>query len=67
MLRNYPAVLRLTPVYTVCYGPAKLLVDFSAEKYFEILLAQSFYLAFGFGILFFIYSKGVKKLYVNGG
>lgn len=67
----FPAVLqpflKLTPIYTVCYGPAKLIVDFSMGKYIEILVAQVLYLAVGWGIMFFIYAKGVKKLYVNGG
>ena len=60
-------VLKLTPIYTVCYGPAKLIVDFSVEKYLEILLAQVVYLAVGCGILFVVYEKGGRKLYVNGG
>ncbi len=60
-------VLKLTPVYTVCYGPAKLLVDFGADTFGEILLAQSVYLAAGGVLLCFLYRKGVKKLYVNGG
>lgn len=67
----FPGVLqpffKLTPVYTVCYGPAKLVVDFDMEKLTEILLAQAVYLAAGLGLMFFIYRKGVKKLYVNGG
>ena len=53
--------------YTVCYGPAKLIVDFSVEKYLEILLAQVLYLGFGGIILFWLYGKGGQKLYVNGG
>lgn len=60
-------VLKLTPIYTVCYGPAKLIVDFSVEKYLEILLAQVVYLAVGCGILFVVYERGGRKLYVNGG
>lgn len=60
-------VLKLTPIYTVCYGPAKLIVDFSAEKYLEILLAQVIYLGAGCGIMCLIFQKGGKKLYVNGG
>lgn len=60
-------VLKLTPIYTVCYGPAKLVVDFSVEKYLEILLAQTLYLAAGGVLMFVIYEKGGKKLYVNGG
>lgn len=60
-------LLKLTPIYTVCYGPAKLIVDFSLEKYLEILLAQMLYLAIGGVILSWIYERGGRKLYVNGG
>ncbi len=60
-------LFKLTPIYTVCYGPAKLIVDFSPEKCVEILAAQVIYLAAGCGLMFLIYAKGVKKLYVNGG
>lgn len=59
--------LKLTPIYTVCYGPAKLVVDFDMEKCAEILAVQIIYLAAGCVLMFFIYRKGVKKLYVNGG
>ena len=59
--------LKLTPIYTVCYGPAKLTVDFTPEKFLEILGAQLLYLAVGLGAMFLVYGKGVKKLYVNGG
>lgn len=58
---------KLTPIYTVCYGPAKLIVDFRPDKCVEILAAQVLYLAAGCGLMFFVYRKGVKKLYVNGG
>lgn len=60
-------LLKLTPIYTVCYGPAKLIVDFSLEKCVEILAAQALYMAVGVGAMFLIYRKGVKRLYVNGG
>lgn len=60
-------LLKLTPIYTVCYGPAKLIVDFSVEKCVEILFAQILYLFVGCALMFFLYAKGVKKLYVNGG
>lgn len=67
----FPAALqsffRLTPIYVVYYGPAKLIVDFSLEKYLEILPAQAVYLAAACALMFFLYGKGVKKLYVNGG
>lgn len=60
-------LFKLTPIYTVCYGPAKLIVDFSREKCLEILAAQLLYLTAGGGLMFLIYRKGAKKLYVNGG
>lgn len=67
----FPDVLqpffRLTPIYTVCYGPAKLAVDFSIGKYIEILGAQCLYLCAACTLMFFLYGKGVRKLYVNGG
>lgn len=60
-------LLKLTPIYTVCYGPAKLVVDFHAKQVPEIFLSQVLYLAIGIGLMFLLYEKGVKKLYVNGG
>lgn len=59
--------LKLTPIYTVCYGPAKLIVDFDMGKCVEILVVQMIYLAAGCSLMFFVYGKGGKKLYVNGG
>ena len=60
-------LFKLTPIYTVCYGPAKLIVDFSTGKCIEILSAQILYLMAGCGLMFWLYGKGVRKLYVNGG
>lgn len=60
-------LLKMTPIYTVCYGPAKLIVDFGPEKCLEILAAQILYLTAGCTLMILIYRKGVKKLYVNGG
>lgn len=65
--RTLQPLLKMTPIYTVCYGPAKLIVDFSPEKCLEILAAQILYLTAGFVLMNLIYRKGVKKLYVNGG
>lgn len=60
-------LFKLSPIYTVCYGPAKLIVDFSPEKCVEVLAAQLLYMSVGCVLMFFIYEKGVKRLYVNGG
>ncbi len=60
-------IIKLTPIYVVSYGPAKLFVDFSMNKAIQILIAQIIYLLFAYIICHIIYNKGVKKLSVNGG
>ena len=60
-------VIKLSPIYVVCYGPAKLFVDFKYEYVPEILAAQLIYLTVAIIACFTLYRKGVKKLNVNGG
>ena len=67
----FPGVLanfiKVSPIYVICYGPAKLFVDFSYERAVEILLAQVIYLGFSSMLCIMLYKKGVKKLNVTGG
>jgi len=60
-------ILKFTPIYVVTYGPAKLVIDFSMNSFFTIILVQLIYLLTTILILTIIYRKGVKKLNVNGG
>lgn len=60
-------ILKFTPIYVVNYGPSKLVIDFSMNSFFTILMAQILYLIFVIILLSLIYRKGVKKLNVNGG
>ena len=60
-------LLKLTPAYTVCYGPAKLFVHFSSQGFIEIILAQIVSIIIFSIIAHLIYKKGAKKLNVNGG
>ena len=60
-------IIKYSPIYVVSYGPAKLFVDFSTEKFIEIIVIQIIYLGIGFIIAHLFYKKGVKKLNVNGG
>lgn len=60
-------MIKLSPIYVVSYGPAKLFVDFSLHSFIEILIAQGIYLGIGFAICHGIYKKGVRRLNVNGG
>lgn len=60
-------IVKCTPIFVVTYGPAKLLIDFSIENFIGIFIAQILYLIISVAIVTFLYSKGVKKLNVNGG
>lgn len=67
----FPAILqevfKYSPIYVVSYGPAKLFVDFSIEKFVSILIAQVIYIFVSYSLCIILYKKGVKKLNVNGG
>lgn len=60
-------ILTYSPVYVTSYGPAKLFTMFSWNSCFEIFMTQIIYLFASYALCQFIYSKGVKKLNVNGG
>lgn len=60
-------IIRVSPIYVTCYGPAKLFVDFSYEKAVKILIAQLIYIVIAGVMCYTLYGKGVKKLNVNGG
>jgi len=60
-------ILNFSPVYVVSYGPAKLFVDFSWDKFIGIISAQIIYVFISYTICNLLYRKGVKNLNVNGG
>ena len=60
-------IISFTPAYVIIYGPSKLIVDFSLSMFKTILLAQIIYLIIAFTLMMIIYSKGVRKVNVNGG
>lgn len=60
-------IIQCTPIFVVTYGPAKLLIDFSIEKFVQIFIAQAIYMIFAVAIVLILYERGVKKLNVNGG
>lgn len=60
-------LIKLTPIFVVTYGPAKLIIDFNTEMVQKVLLAQTLYFMASLSILLLLYQKGVKKLNVNGG
>lgn len=60
-------ILNLSPVYVVCYGPAKLFVDFKLNTFIIVLISQIIYILITWILCASLYKKGVKKLNVNGG
>ncbi len=60
-------IAKLSPVYVVSYGPAKLFVDYETKTALSILVAQIIYLFIAYMLCILMYNKGVKKINVNGG
>ena len=59
--------IRYSPIYVICYGPAKLFVNFDYQTAVEILMSQVVYLIIAWTMCQLLYMKGVKKLNVTGG
>lgn len=60
-------IMKYSPIYVTCYGPAKLFVDFSYSSAIEILIFQLIYLGIALLLCYALYRKGVKKLNVTSG
>ena len=60
-------IIRYSPIYVTCYGPAKLFVDFNIQSAIEIFISQIIYLGISSAMCYLLYWKGVKKLNVTGG
>ena len=60
-------ILKYSPIYVVCYGPAKLFVNFSWNNFIIVLISQILYVIVSYIICSLLYRKGVRKLNVNGG
>ena len=67
----FPSALKklvtISPIYVICYGPAKLFVDFSYHGAIQIIAFQIIYVIIAYAICARLYGKGVRKLNVNGG
>ena len=60
-------IISYFPTYPIMYGPAKIIIDFSFNSFYKILLVQVIYLICTMIIMNLLYKKGVKKINVNGG
>lgn len=70
-LEFLPAVIREIALYLpfsyIAYAPARLLTSFSMKEVLSIVPVQIFYTTLFAALSVLIYSRGVKKLNVNGG
>lgn len=60
-------ILNYSPIFAICYGPAKLFVQFDLLYALQVIGVQLIYLVVVYFICFCLYRKGVRKLNVNGG
>ena len=60
-------IIKVSPIYVVSYGPAKVFVEFGIKQFISVIAAQIVYLIIILGLCHFVYNKGVKKVNVNGG
>lgn len=60
-------ILSYSPIFAICYGPAKLFVHFDILYALEVITIQIIYLLIAYFICLILYKRGVKKLNVNGG
>lgn len=67
----YPAWLQkisnALPFAYMLYGPARLFINPSPELFVQVISGQALWLAILGGLLAFFYSRGVRRLSVNGG
>ena len=60
-------ILRYTPIYSVSYGPAKLMLSYNFPFFLNILITQIITIIIISIIINIVYRRGVRKLNVNGG
>ena len=60
-------ILKYTPVYSVSYGPASLIINYSFKSFLSILLSQTITILIVIALIAIVYKKGVRNLNVNGG
>lgn len=60
-------ILKFSPIFAISYGPAKLFVDFTLKNAIITITVQIIYIIIAYLLCNLVYSKGVKRLNVNGG
>lgn len=70
-LEIFPQPLRsiafVLPFGAILYGPARTLVHFETQRFYQLLLQQALVLAIGSMILFVVYRVALRRVNINGG
>lgn len=61
------AIVRFLPFPYITYGPARLMVAFSWERFLQTAAVQAVYIALSVLLAIAVYRKGVRQVNVNGG
>ena len=61
------SLITYSPIYSIFSGPAKLVANFSWELFFQVFISQVVWSFVLVCLGLFIYSRGKKKVNVNGG
>jgi ABC-2 type transport system permease protein len=61
------AVVRFLPFSYITYGPARLVIAFTWERFLQTAVVQAVYIALSALLAVVVYRKGVKMVNVNGG
>lgn len=61
------AIVRFLPFSYITYGPARLVIAFTWERFLQTAAAQAAYMALFALLAVLVYRKGVKMVNVNGG
>ena len=64
MIQN---IIKITPIYSIVYGPTRLIVKFDMNLFQSVIISQIFQLIFIVTLCMVCYKKGEKKVNVNGG
>jgi ABC-2 type transport system permease protein len=61
------SIAQALPFGAILYGPARTLVHFEPESFYQLLLQQMLMLAIGSMILFVVYRVALRRVNINGG
>lgn len=65
--KTIQTIITYSPIYSIFSGPAKLVANFSWDLFFQVFISQIVWSVILVAIGLLVYSKGKKKVNVNGG